>query len=110
MSIVSRLRKAGLAPEQIKQVEKEVKLKDSKNIPSLVFRQISQFKGSGIIGKYAKENSNDSFEKKLIILLADLNVVKISALHDITHYLHNIIKQNKVAFLDVSFLSLQPSL
>ena len=109
MSIVSRLRKAGLAPEQIKQVEKEVKLKDSKNIPSLVFRQISQFKGSGIIGKYAKENSNDSFEK-LIILLADLNVVKNSALHDITHYLHNIIKQNKVAFLDVSFLSLQPSL
>ena len=108
MSIVPRLRKAGLAPEQIKQVE-EVKLKDSQNIPSLVFRQISQFKGSGIIGKYAKENSNDSFEKKLIILLADLNV-KNSALDGITHYLHSIIKKNKVAFLDVSSLSLQPSL
>ena len=55
MSIVPRLRKAGLAPEQIKQVEKEVKLKDSQNFPSLVFRQICQFKGSEIMGKYAKK-------------------------------------------------------
>ena len=110
MSMVPRLRKAGLAPEQIKQVEKEVKLKDSQSIPSLVFRQISQFKGSGTMGKYSKEDSNDSFEKKLITLLADLNVVKNSALDGITHYLHNIIKQNKVASLDVSSLSLQPSL
>ena len=65
MSIVPRLRKAGLAPEQIKQVEKEVKLKDSQNFPSLVFRQICQFKGSEIMGKYAKEDSNDKLQVRV---------------------------------------------